>query len=157
MYEIHVTAVFPAPIEVVFDRLADHPRFIRGEGIDYCRVKVPGRDEPNGLGAIREVRALGLLFSEEITRFERPHGYDYRITEFRTASGRKLPFHHERGWLTLAAETGHTRVDWRSRFRIPIPLVGWVMERIQGIRLARGFAKLLAQADADIQAATPAG
>ena len=47
-----------------------------------ARVVRPGATERNGLGAQREVVAGPVRFLEDVTRFDRPSGYDYRIVRF---------------------------------------------------------------------------
>ena len=51
--------------------IGEDARLLRGPGIDSCEVTTPGRDEKNGLGAIREIRAGASHFVEEVVRFER--------------------------------------------------------------------------------------
>jgi uncharacterized protein YndB with AHSA1/START domain len=137
MYEVHVHTEIVAPIERVFEAMSDHESFIGGAG-GRCVVTRPGGSEKNGLGAIREVDAMGLHFVEEVLRFERPHRYDYRVRSI-AVKGRPLPFAHELGWLEFSELAGKTRVDWHSRFRIPIPVLGFVIERLSGPRLAAAF------------------
>lgn len=152
MYEIHVHETFAAPIEAVFDAVSDHERFISGPTIEECRVEKEGAEERNGLGAVRRVRGGGYVFVEDIVGFDRPRRYDYRVVELKSARGRRQPFHHELGWLELTEVDGGTRVDWRSRFRFTIPLLGWALERVQGPGLAKVFAGMLAAAKARVEA-----
>ncbi len=151
MYEICVRAEIAAPIERVFDTLADHEQFFRGRPIERCRVTTPGNTEKNGLGAVREVDIAGQQhFIEEVVRFERPRRFDYIVRSV-TRANRKLPLKHEAGWLELTETSGGTSVEWRSRFRITVPLLGRVFERLQGPKAARVFARLLAQAKSDLE------
>lgn len=149
MFEIHANDNFDAAIENVFARLSDHEQFLGGPGVDSCRVTRSGDDERNGLGAIREVCAGPLRFEEEIVRFEPPHRYDYRIKSV-TLFGRPVPMHHELGWLELQEAAGLVRVDWFSRFDIPLPLVGGAIEKQIGARLRHTFEGLLQRAQGSV-------
>ncbi|MDT5255087.1 MAG: hypothetical protein QOD10_167, partial [Mycobacterium sp.] len=77
MVEIHLERTIDAPVERVFDWLADPanlaaaPLALRGR---YAK------DSPGpGAGAVREVTAVGTWFREEITAYERPRSYSYLI------------------------------------------------------------------------------
>jgi len=142
MPEIHTSLLFKSTPEKVFAALAEHVVFFQGPEM-ACRLLEAGNGESNGFGAVREIRSGSFVFVESITRFERPTGFDYRVSSLRHASGWKLPFRHERGWLELTAENGGTRVDWRSRFSIAIPLLGRLLERRFAKVAGRGFEKLL--------------
>lgn len=144
MFEIHANDNFESPIEDVFGRLSDHERFLCGHGIDRCVVTKPGAADRNGLGAVREIFSGPLHFVEEIVRFEPPRRFDYVIRRV-TLAGRALPLEHELGWVELQHAAGWVRVDWFSRFRVALPLIGGVVAANAGRRLGRTFAELLAQ------------
>src|SRR5689334_11513186 len=61
MYHIHVTLTIQAEPEKVFAFVSDHERFLRGPGV-RCRLVTPGRENRNGVGAVREVTATGSVF-----------------------------------------------------------------------------------------------
>lgn len=147
MYLIHVTARFDAEPERVFDVLADHETFF-SFGSATCRLVEEGKGDRNGLGAVREIRDRQMVFREEITVFDRPRRFDYVIRSLTGPLGLPLPVEHERGWLEFHAEDGSTRVDWRSRFRITLPLVGPLLERRVGPSFADAFGRLLEAARA---------
>ncbi|HEX4338304.1 MAG TPA: SRPBCC family protein [Polyangiaceae bacterium] len=142
MYEIHVHIETAAPLERVFELMSDHESFISGPGA-RCTLTRPGKSEKNGLGAVREVDALGLHFLEEVTLFERPRRYDYLVRSI-SLKGRRLPFAHDAGWLEFSERAGKTRVDWHSRFRVTIPVLGFVIERLSGRKLAAAFLERMA-------------
>jgi uncharacterized protein YndB with AHSA1/START domain len=151
MYEIHVEVEIAAPIGRVFDALSDHETFFRGSFIQRCAVTRPGKDEKNGYGAVREIDARGQHFVEEVVRFDRPRRFDYIVRSV-TRGGRRVPLEHEIGWLELTESGDKTRVVWRSRFRIAIPVVGFLVERVQGPKGAAAFERLLIQAQTDLEA-----
>lgn len=155
MYEIHVRIDIQAPMGRVFDAISDHERFFRGHGVTHCQVTRPGKDDRNGLGAVREIDAGGHHFVEEVVRFERPRRFDYIVRSV-TRGRRRLPMQHELGWLELSEQGGRTTLDWRSRFRITIPILGRVLERVMGPRMASAFDRLLQQARDDLERAREA-
>jgi hypothetical protein len=145
MRQIHVHESFHGSVDDVFAVVSDHENFLRGFGIEGCRVTTPGDEDRNGLGAIREIDSGPIHFVEEVVRWDPPHRYDYQIRRM-TLFGQPFPMEHERGWLELAESRGSVRVDWFSRFRLRVPLVGGVMARGASIRLASTFRQLLTQA-----------
>lgn len=144
MVEILVEQQFRAGVEAVFAAVSDHPRFIAGRGL-VCRLSREGHPTANGLGALREVRSGPLRLIESITAWQPGQGYDYRIQRVRLGP-LPFPFVHELGEVRLQPDAGGTRVSWRSRFRVPLPVLGTALEA----RLAAGgrqtFATLLRRA-----------
>jgi hypothetical protein len=151
MYEIHVAMTIHAPLERVFAVVSDHEHFLGGPGVT-CRLAREGREQRNGIGAVREVEFGGNVFTEEITAFDAPRGFEYVVRKLLNERGRPVPMLHERGWLEFTSEGAATRVVWRSRFKITIPIVGWILERVVGPRAANGFRQLLDRAKAELEA-----
>ena len=60
-------------------------------------------------------------------RFERPNRFDYIVREIVDRKGRTPPFEHELGCMVFSEAGETTRIEWRSRFRIKIPVLGWVL------------------------------
>lgn len=145
MREIHVSLPFKVVPERVFAALADHETFFQGRQLS-CRLLREGSPDRNGNGALREVRSGRLVFVEDISDFQPAQGFDYRVQSLCTASGRRLPFHHHRGWLSLMPEAGGTRVHWRSRFSIAVPLLGRLIEPLVARSVAHAFELLLLRA-----------
>jgi len=85
----------------------------------------------------------GLLFVEQITAFRPPHGFEYRVLRMSGARGRRKPFVHERGWLEFVSENDGTRIEWHSRFSIPLPLIGRLLEPHYARKASHLFEKLL--------------
>ena len=150
MYEIHVSIEIAALRAQVFEAIADHERFLAGPGMS-CRLTVEGSEDRNGLGAVREVAAAPFTFTEEITRFEPPHRFDYVIRKLVRGADRRVPLRHEGGWVELTEHGGATRVDWYSRFELEIPLVGWLIARIAARSTRKAFARLLARAKSRLE------
>lgn len=150
MYHIHATITIEAPPEKVFALLSDHERFLRGPEVQ-CRLVTEGQRDRNGVGAVREVKAAGSTFTEEVVEFEPPRRYVYVVRKLLGPIGRPTPFTHERGWIELTQEGGKTRVDWQSRFGMPIPIVGWMVERVAGSQIKKAFMTFLSAAKAELE------
>jgi hypothetical protein len=150
MQQIEVREEIRAPLAKVFEALSDHERFFRGYGVKRSVVTTPGNTEKNGLGAIREIDASGIQFREEVVRFERPTRFDYQIRSM-TMFGRKLPMQHELGWLELSESGGVTKVVWRSRFTIGVPVIGDRIAKLMAPRARKAFGGLMRQAKHELE------
>ena len=137
MKSIHVTRDIPAPIEDVFDRLADHANYDRFRPIHGSELLKEGKPAPNGLGALRRIKVRPLVFEEEITAYDRPSRLDYLIVKL------NVPFEHEGGSIRLTEENGVTHVDWTSRYRVPVPVAGRAADLVFQPLLKRGFRQVL--------------
>ncbi len=137
MRTIHVSRTIAGPPEPIFDLLADHANYDRFRPIHGSELVREGTPAPNGLGALRRIKVRPLTFDEEITAYERPSRLDYLIVEL------NVPFHHDGGSITLTPEGDATRVDWRSSFSVPTPVVGGLEELVWQPVLARGFRRVL--------------
>jgi hypothetical protein len=146
MYGVHITITIRARLEHVFAFISDHERFLRGPGMS-CHLSKEGKDHRNGVGAVREIRAPGSIFTEEIVEFDPPRRFAYVV---RTVAGpvALLAPVHDRGWMEFSADGETTRVDWHSRFRTPIPFAGWALERLAGAGMRRVFTRVLESANA---------
>lgn len=151
MYEIRVTESIQAARERVFDALADYEHFFHGPGFEYCRVTVEGKEDRNGLGAVREISVNGLIFTEEIVRFERPSRLDYIVRTLVRASGKPVPLRHQGGQMQLTESADGTEIEWVSRFEVTVSLLGRLIERFVGPRTARGFSALLSQTKSELE------
>lgn len=148
MREVHVNVYIHAPIERVFEAVADHESFLCSDDGTRASIARPGSSDRNGLGCLREVRGpKGVHFIEEITSFSRPSGFDYQI---RKAS---LPLRHHGGQVRLTARSDGTEVDWTSSFDITVPLVGGALERLAAAILTATFTDMLLRAKARIERA----
>jgi hypothetical protein len=137
MPTVEVTRTIEAPTEAVFDLLADHANYDSFRGIRRSELVRDGDPPPNGVGALRRILIGPLRFDEEVTAYERPSRLDYLIVRL------NVPFEHEGGQIRLSHVGGATTVDWTSTFRIPIPVIGRVQERVWALALRRGFRRVL--------------
>ncbi len=116
--KILVRRTIPAPIDRVFTVISDHAGYSAFQGIKEARLLREGKDDRNGLGAIRRIGLGSVWFEEEIVAFDPPIRMDYRILRSRP------PIEHELGSLRLEEKEEGTEVIWTSTFRVRIPLVG---------------------------------
>ena len=153
MHEIRVMHEFNFDIEKVFAGVSDHVAFLSTSKILCCMKRV-GNFNPNGLGALREVRNGILCFEEEITVFDPPHAYEYRILSLRGPLNLKLPFHHEHGRIELQAIEAKTQVIWTSRFHFSVPLLGTWLDKQFGASVDETFLFFLKRLDTRLQGAS---
>jgi uncharacterized protein YndB with AHSA1/START domain len=137
MPTITVEQTVAAPPDVVFDVLTDHRGYAAISPIRGSDLEREGDPAPNGLGAIRTLRlAPGPPLREEITAFDRPRHYAYRLL-----SG--APVKDHTADVTFSDVGGKTRVVYRIETTPKVP--GLVAPAIVAV-LRRGTKLLLAGA-----------
>jgi hypothetical protein len=124
--------------EQAFDMMADHAGYVHFPGVRAAKVTKPGTTEPNGLGAIREVKLDGAWVKEEITVFERPKKLGYKIIKSRP------PIQHEGGLIELTPTADGVHVLWTSTFRVAVPFIGGLLTRLAAKRMQALFERGLA-------------
>lgn len=134
--QLHVERTIAAPPERVFDWLAE-PVNLAAAPLALKGRYAKGSSGP-GLGARREVIAVGMWFREEITAYDAPRSYSYRIVRSFP------PFDHEGGTLTLTPSNGGTHVDWVSTYTHPARSGGKVMEAVSSPLLRSSYLAILA-------------
>ena len=96
MFSIHVERTINQPIEKVFAILSDHANYAQFKAIEQSNLLVKGSDEPNGLGAVREIISGGSNLHEEIVAYEPPYKLGYKVVK-----SKPLPYDHQLGEITL--------------------------------------------------------
>lgn len=130
-----------APVEGVFDAMADHARYDRFRPIRESELIRDGDQDRNGVGAVRRLKASFLRFDEEITAYERPSRFDYLIIDV------NVPLHHDGGSIRFEpTPSSGTRVVWTSDFRVTVPLLGVPLGALSGALLKRSFRQMLEDA-----------
>ena len=128
-----------APIDQVFNAIADHEIFLGSQQGITVKILQPGNHERNGLGCVREVRVgVRTYYVEEITAWDRPKLFEYTIRET------SLPLRHEVSRLVFMSRDGGTDVEWSSRFSVMVPLIGRLLDLYFRRQLMNSFARFLA-------------
>ncbi|MGH1341829.1 MAG: SRPBCC family protein [Nannocystales bacterium] len=128
-----------ATAQRMWEVLTDHesmPRWF--PAVRSVTLNPPGREERNGLGAIRHVKAVGPTIVEEVVEWDAPSRYVYVLL-------RGAPIRDHRGEVTVVETPGGARATWCIRFRPIIPLSGLVLRPLMNRvarDLLRGAAKL---------------
>lgn len=125
MREILVHGDVPAAPRAVFTRFTDHQGWVDWAGVQEVVLRQRGDPPPNGLGAIRVMRARGIAVEEEVTRFDPPKCMAYRLVA-------GIPVREYEGEVHFEPGPVGTRVTWRVRFKATIPGTGPLLGR--GIR-----------------------
>lgn len=110
-----------APIEVVFDVLTDHRGTADISVFRSSTLEREGEPPPNGVGAIRVLRLAGPPIREQVTIFDPPTLFGYRLL-----SGIPARSHTARVELTQGDDT-HTSLTYRvdSLPKLPMPAAAW--------------------------------
>lgn len=135
MVEIRLERTIAAPVEQVFDWLADPanlataPLVLRGKW-------AKGTAGPSQ-GAVRQVIGIGTWFREELTAYDRPHSYTYLIVRSFP------PFNHEGGTLTFTTVGDGTRVNWLTNYTHSAAAGGKALEAVTRRLLRPNFLAIL--------------
>ena len=127
-----------APIDVVFDVLTDHRGTANISVFRSSTLEREGEPPPNGVGAIRVLRLAGPPIREEVTVFDPPTLFAYKLL-----SG--IPARSYRGTVELAPqEDTRTSLTYRvdTLPKLPMPGPAWSAIVRPGIsHLLRGIVK----------------
>lgn len=140
---LHVERTILASPERVFAWMAA-PASLTAAPMVLRAAWTPASPAP-GVGAVREVLTTGTWFREEITAYDPPHSFSYRII-------RSFPtFDHQGGTLTFTPVAGGTHVDWVTSYTHPLRAGGKVLEAITSRLLPRSFNAILAGCARDVE------
>ena len=140
MIAVHAERTLDAPIDGVFEVLADHANYDRFGWIRRAELVRPGESDRNGVGALRRVAIGPLVFEEAVTEFEPPTRLSYLILKINAPA-----FRHEGGTVDLGElPGGRTGAVWTSEFELAVPGAGRLLERAIAPVFSRGFASTLA-------------
>src|SRR5882672_283157 len=115
--QIEVTQAIAAPPDQVFAIYTDHVGWERWAGVKEVVLRQQGDPPPNGLGAIRVIRARGMAIEEEVTVFEPPTRMAYRLVA-------GAPVRDHEASVRFEPDGSGTRVTWSVRFRPVVPGTG---------------------------------
>lgn len=116
-----------APPEVVFDVLTDHRGYADITPMRSVELEREGEPAPNGVGAIRVLRAVGPPLREEVIAYSSPSRFSYTLL-----SG--LPVRDHVGTAQLTPQGSGTRVVYAVRTTPTVPVVGGAV--VAGVKLA---------------------
>ncbi len=136
--DINLEIEIGASTSDVWSIIADHERMTEWMPVDEVVRRRPGHPEPNGVGAIRTIRAGGSVVEEEITEFRNEEHLAYRLS-----AGAPVRDHRGERVLTPKGEGCHLR--WGVRCRASLPLIGGLVERKLRNSIEMGLAKLKRQ------------
>jgi uncharacterized protein YndB with AHSA1/START domain len=131
------TREIAAPPETVFAVITDHRRYAALTPLRRSELEREGEGDPNGVGAIRRLTAVGPPMREEVIAFEVPSRFSYTVL-----SG--LPVRDHVGTVELMPADGGTRMVYAVRTQPTLPVVGFAVVAAirQGIKsLIDGVAK----------------
>lgn len=126
--------------EVVFDVLTDHRRYAELTPLRRSELERVGEEDPNGVGAIRKLTAVGPPIREEVIAFERPARFSYKVL-----SG--LPVRDHVGTVSLEANGAGTRMTYAVRTTPTVPLAGALVV----MAVKRGITQLVNGASAEAE------
>jgi uncharacterized protein YndB with AHSA1/START domain len=138
MHEIEVTQQVAAPPERVFALYTDHVGWAKWAGVKEVVLRQTGDPPPNGLGAIRVIRAGGMAIEEEVTAFAPPNRMEYRLVA-------GAPVRDHQGIVLFEPDGAGTRVTWSIRFRPLVPGTGWLLRAALARSVRDVLAKLAAK------------
>jgi len=136
MVTLHVERTIAAPPDRVCAWLADPANLIVAPMV--VRTGWAKDSAAPGIGAVREVIAIGMWFREEITAYDPPRSYSYRIVKAVPA------FKNHGGTLTFTPSGDGTHVDWKISYTHPIYAGGKPMEAVSSRLLPWNFHAILA-------------
>ena len=150
MFNVSVERTIKKPIEEVFAILSDHANYSQFKGIDKSSLLTEGTVHKNGLGAVREIGTASGTLHEEIVRYESPEDNDGKtaLIGYKIIFSKPLPYDHQLGEVRLSETDGYTHVQWVSKGRIKIFLLGpfYFDKQIQKYG-ARAFGSILKYVD----------
>lgn len=120
MASFTITREIAAPAETVFEVLTDHRGYSELTPLRKSVLEREGEADPNGVGAIRKLTAVGPPMREEVIAYEAPNRFSYTVL-----SG--LPVRDHVGTVELTANGGGTRMVYAVRTQPTLPVVGFAV------------------------------
>jgi hypothetical protein len=133
------TAADPA---TVYALLRDGAGWPSWSPIEYFELERPGRDEPEGLGAVRLYRAGRITGHDEIVELVPNRRFSYAHTS-------NLPVRNYRGDVDVEPTADGTAIHWVTSFDPKVPGTGWLVRRALDGFIAKCTQGLAQRATAD--------
>jgi uncharacterized protein YndB with AHSA1/START domain len=137
MLEIVMHKTIAAKPSQVWEVLAEHEAMTKWVNVREVVRRHPGTPDPNGVGAVRQIRVPGLVTEERITAFEPGKRLEYAV--IKGALGRDAI-----GEVTLtpSAFGEETLLRWRVSLHPYIPGTGWLISWFLRSLLEPGLERL---------------
>lgn len=135
MVHLREERTIAAPPQRVFDWLADPPN-LTAAPIFLKAVWAKGSSGPR-VGAQRDVITLGARLREEITAYDAPRSYSYRVVKSFP------PSDHKGGTLTVTPSGAGAHVVWETTYFVPPRAGGKVMEAVSAKLFGSSFRTIL--------------
>lgn len=136
---ISVRGVTAADADTVYALLRDGASWPRWSPLGSFELVRAGKDEPEGLGAIRLFRTGGIRSYEEIVALEPGRRFGYALDH-------GLPLRDYIAYVDLSPVEGGTEIHWHSTFTAKIPGTGWFYRRFLGRFIGQVVAGLVGAA-----------
>ena len=144
-----LTAEAAAPPAVVFEVLTDHRRYAEISALRSSELEREGDPAPNGVGAIRVLRAVGPPLREEVVEYEPNKRFVYKLL-----SGAPLKNHVGTVQLIEAATGTHIVYEIRTTPRVPV--VGGAVVAVARAAVKRLLDGIVQESERRAAAAEPA-
>ncbi len=120
MANFTLSATIAAPPDLVFEVLTDHRAYAQLTPLRSSTLEREGEPAPNGVGAIRVLKLAGPPLREEVTEYEPPRRFAYKLLT-------GAPVRDHRGMVDLAPSGQGTQLTWEvvSVPSIPAPDAAW--------------------------------
>ena len=141
MIHFEVSRSIAAPREKIWALLANHEGMKKWAPVREVIRRRPGAPNPDGVGAIRTVRAYGMAVDERITVFAPGERLEYTLVE-------GAPIRDHAAEIVLTPDGDGTRVVWSVHFRPLVPGTGWLLARMLRGGLERSLDGLRRRAEA---------
>lgn len=120
MASFTLTREIDAPTETVFEVLTDHAGYSKLTPLRKSELERAGEADPNGVGAIRKLTAVGPPMREEVIAYEAPRRFSYTVLT-------GLPVRDHVGTVELTEEGGRTKMVYAVRTQPTLPVVGFAV------------------------------
>ena len=125
MFRVEVSEVFFVKKDVLWAVFNDHAGWKNWTFMTTSFLSVEGKEDKNGVGAVRVLGSAGVNSYEEVTLFEPCDRMEYCVIK----GG--LPFEGHHATVTFEALTdGRTRIRWSCTFQSKIWGLGWLMKLV---------------------------
>ncbi len=125
MFKVESTEIYSQDIETIWLAYTDHARWSEWTSIPKSSLIVEGKDEKNGVGAVRVFGPGGPFDAhEEVLVFEPLKRLEYTVNKG------PLPFVNHRGVVQFSEQNGGTKVYWYCTYETRFKFMGKIMEKI---------------------------